>query len=394
MKKMKIVRSRMLCLMALILTVTASCALADNAASDSRKVTVRLWPNASSDEQPTVLPPRGKAWGTAAIRITNITSPTLTIHPAPGTKTPAPAVLVCPGGAYKYLVIDKEGTEIAQWLNSIGITAAILQYRVPDNRPGALQDARRAMKLIRQNARAWNIDSQRVGAIGFSAGGHLVAQLSTGYNAPAYEKIDVTDSLSCRPDFSLLIYPAYLTGKDGKLKEDIRVTGKTPPAFILQTQDDHGYGASSVAYYQALTAAKVPTELHIFQKGGHGYGLRKSENPVSGWPKLCEQWLKSNDIIGNADRTLILDMVHHNPGEPLFKTEYNDSAHIAEIGYNSKAYFLFESPTLAIDWNSVDVDVFPQGSQEREWVEKKAAAIREQHRQCRQCRLLSTFLLE
>ena len=293
----------LLCLTAVIYATTTSQAVADNKFGDFQKNTIRLWPNLLSDAQPTVLPEQPK---NPATRVTNITSPTLNILRATDTKGPTPAVLICPGGGYGYVVIDKEGTEIAQWLNSLRITAAVLHYRTPNNRPGALQDAQRTMKLIRQNAKPWNIDPRRVGAIGFSAGGHLVVKLSTTYDRPAYEKIDDADRLSCRPDFTIAIYPAYLADKDGKLAKDIHVTAKTPPAFIIQTQDDHSHVASSAAYYQALNAAKVPAELHIFQTGGHGYGLRKSKHPVSGWPKLCEQWLKVNDIIAKT-RNLGLD---------------------------------------------------------------------------------------
>ncbi|MFC1766419.1 GDSL-type esterase/lipase family protein [Planctomycetota bacterium] len=224
-------------------------------------------------------------------RLTNVSVPTLSLFPQSNSKKPKPAVLVLPGGGYNILAFDKEGIEIAAWLNRIGYTAAVLKYRVPKNRDGALQDAQRAMGLLRQYAGEWGIDPQRTGVLGFSAGGHLAARLSTLYAERRYVSVDDADQHSCRPDFTVLVYPAYLGAEDGSLIADIPVTAQTPPAFIVQTQDDFSYVSSSTAYYGALSKVRVPAELHIFPTGGHGYGLRPSPYPVAQWPDQCVVWL-------------------------------------------------------------------------------------------------------
>ncbi|MCF7818848.1 MAG: alpha/beta hydrolase [Kiritimatiellales bacterium] len=215
--------------------------------------------------------------GNNVLLIHNVSVPSLSFFPAPDNGTPNPIVIVCPGGGYGVLAYDLEGTEVAEWLNSIGVSAAILKYRVPKNRAGALQDAQRSVQLVREKATEWNIDPKRVGMLGFSAGGHLTASCSNSAN---------------RPDFTVLVYPAYLFKEGGVvLVDEIKVDEKTPPAFIVQAQDDLPYYRSSLAYSVALDAKGVPVELHLFAKGGHGYGLRPSARPVSGWPKLCERWM-------------------------------------------------------------------------------------------------------
>lgn len=220
---------------------------------------------------------------THVIVLENVSEPMLTFYPAADAGKPNPVVVVCPGGSYNILAYDLEGTEIAEWLNSIGVSAAVLKYRVPDNRAGALLDARRAVRLVRENSKAWNIDPRRVGMLGFSAGGHLAASCS---NSPD------------RPDFTVLVYPAYLYRKGGiELVEEIKIDAKTPPAFIVQTWDDRAYYRSSLAYAAALDARNIPVELHLFAKGGHGYGLRPSERPVSQWPSLCRAWMEESGFL-------------------------------------------------------------------------------------------------
>ena len=230
--------------------------------------------------------------GDRIIRMTHVSAPTLAVYKAPNQKRPVGAVMVCPGGGYHILAYDLEGTEIAEWLNSIGLTAVVLKYRVPQNREGALQDAQRGLGLIRANAEAWGIDPDRVGVLGFSAGAHLSASLSTRYSERQYPSIDEADAMSCRPDFTVLVYPAYLGTPDWDLKDDIVMTKDTPPAFIVQTQDDRRLVPSSFAYYKGLSKFNIPAELHIFPSGGHGYGMRPSVYPVSDWPKLCATWIK------------------------------------------------------------------------------------------------------
>jgi acetyl esterase/lipase len=263
-----------------------------NAQPASTVIIAPLWPQGQVPGQVTSEPEELLPSNDGVIRLTNVSRPSLSLYQADTTKGPSPAVLVCPGGGYSRLAMDKEGTEVAQWLNSCGVSAIVLKYRVPQNRSGALQDVQRAMGLIRQNAQKWNIDSNHIGVMGFSAGGHLSASLSTNYQKRNYEPIDPADQLSCRPDFTILIYPAYLSKDNYQLPEDMKVTDRTPPAFILQTQDDKPHVDSSIAYYLALKKADIPAELHLFPSGGHGYGLRPSEHAVCRWPLLCGAWLK------------------------------------------------------------------------------------------------------
>lgn len=238
---------------------------------------MRLWdgdmPGKGAAEPESLSPNKGGG----VMRLTNVSDPTLTFYPAEAVETPVPVVIVCPGGGYGILAFDKEGTEVTAWLNSIGVSAALLKYRVPRNREGALADAQRAVRLVRANAEQWKVDPKRVGMLGFSAGGHLTAACSNSDD---------------RPDFSILVYPAYLFKAGGiELKDEIKVDGDSPPAFVVQTQDDRSHYRSSLAYAAALDAHGVDVELHLFAKGGHGYGLRPSEHPVSQWPTLCEQWM-------------------------------------------------------------------------------------------------------
>jgi len=229
------------------------------------------------------------------IRINKVTRPAIEFYKSKTAKANAPAVVIFPGGGYNILAYDLEGTEVAEWLNSIGVHAVVVKYTVPGNqREAALKDAQRSMGIVRSKAKAWDIDPEQIGVLGFSAGGHLAANLSTNYQKRNYETIDGADKLSCRPDFTVLIYPAYIYGKKDKraMAPEIKVDAKTPPAFIVQTLDDRRLVDSSFNYTRALKDAKVDGELYLYAKGGHGYGLRPSDNPISGWPKLCADWLK------------------------------------------------------------------------------------------------------
>jgi acetyl esterase/lipase len=246
--------------------------------------------------------PQGKMPGRAATgpeldnpannvhRITNVSRPTLTLFPAPRKGGRAPAMIVCPGGGYSYVSFDKEGTEIAAWLNANGITALVLKYRVPDNREGALQDLQRALSLARTHAAEWNIDRKRLGVIGFSAGGNLGAKVSTLFDARAYTTIDSVDRQRCRPDYVVLVYPAYLD-KDGQVAPDLNLKAKIPPTLIISTEDDKNYVAGCKLYHAALDAAKVPNEFLLYASGGHGYGLR-SDKDVRVWPQAALAWLR------------------------------------------------------------------------------------------------------
>ncbi len=226
-------------------------------------------------------------------RITDITDPAMVVFPAPKYNNKGVGVIVCPGGGYSILAIDKGGYEIAEWLNTLGYSAFVLQYRVPNKREGALMDAQRAVRIIRSRAQEWNINTDKIGIIGFSAGGSLSARTSTMYINNTYPKVDKLDSVSCKPDFALLIYPAYLDqGENRSLTPELQVNEYTPPTFIFQTADDK-YANSALVYTQALRDAKVPVELHLLPNGGHGYGLRPGNVAAETWPGLAETWLKN-----------------------------------------------------------------------------------------------------
>jgi len=243
----------------------------------------------------------GLIGGRPVIRLGGVTDPEIIVYRAPRTQDPEPAVVVFPGGGYYILAMDLEGTEICDWLNSIGVTAILLKYRVPDPAPhtGPLADAQRALGIVRSNAGKWHIDTQRIGVLGFSAGGHLAASLSCNYQKRAYTPVDDADRLSCRPDFTVLIYPAYLAASDSvsTIHPSFHVTKEVPPAFIVQTQRDPIGVNNSVAYYGALTEAGVHAEMHLYESGGHGYGLRPSSMPVSAWPTRLAEWMKSMKLI-------------------------------------------------------------------------------------------------
>ena len=220
------------------------------------------------------------------LRIQQMPVPTLQKFPV--VKSPkGKVVIVCPGGGYQILAVNREGTEIAQWLNALGYTAYVLRYRVPDNREGALQDVQRAIRI----ARAENPGKQ-VGVMGFSAGASLTARAATRFQLPSYTATDETDTQSARPDFAALIYPAYMDeGEHHTLTPELTITEQTPPFFVFQTADDP-YGNSALVISQALRNHKIPVQLHIYEKGGHGYGLRANlAEAASKWPKLMEEWL-------------------------------------------------------------------------------------------------------
>lgn len=220
------------------------------------------------------------------LRIQQMPVPTLQKFPV--VKSPkGKVVVICPGGGYQILAVNHEGTEIAQWLNALGYTAYVLRYRVPDNREGALQDVQRAIRI----ARAENPGKQ-VGVMGFSAGASLTARAATRFQLPSYTATDETDTQSARPDFAALIYPAYMDeGEHHTLTPELTITEQTPPFFVFQTADDR-YGNSALVISQALRNHKIPVQLHIYEKGGHGYGLRANlAEAASKWPKLMEEWL-------------------------------------------------------------------------------------------------------
>ena len=269
-----------------------------------------------AENPPVSLWPEGRMPGTAATepeapvprddgftRITNISRPTLEVFPASRTDgRPAPAVIICPGGGYRYVVVDKEGSAVAAWLNASGITAFVLKYRTPDNRAGALQDVQRAIRLVRSRAAGFGIDPAKTGVMGFSAGGHVAARASNTFGKDSYAPIDEIDQESARPDFAILVYPAYLDDKQGNLSPDLDLTAAIPPTLIVHTEDDKGFISGSKRYAESLAGAKKDHQFLLYATGGHGYGM-KSEGAASRWPGDALDWLRSH-AIGDA------------PGEP------------------------------------------------------------------------------
>jgi len=252
--------------------------------------------------------------GKPATAIYNVSRPTMTVYSPTGKNTGA-AVVVFPGGGYEILAIDLEGTEVCDWLVPRGITCIVLKYRVPaphvtqywgayPESPMALEDAQRTIGLVRYHAAEWHIDPHKIGVLGFSAGGHLVAATSV-HTTRIYRPVDAADKLSCRPDFAIAIYPGHLSFGDKelaqpKLNPDIRahLTAQAPPTFILQNEDDHVDGVNqSLVYYIALKNAGVPVEMHFYAQGGHAFGLRPTSLPVSKWPQLVDTWLATIGMV-------------------------------------------------------------------------------------------------
>lgn len=273
-------------------------------------LTLKLWPNGVPGAEPNPAPEGNTTTakdhvvaGRLVYRVGNVSTPTLTLYAAK-TNSSGAAVVVLPGGGYRILAIDLEGTEVCDWLNSIQVTCVLLKYRVPDSGPypksaAALQDAQRAVGMVRSQAAEWHIDPNRVGVLGFSAGGHLAAALSTHFDQRLYPAVDAADQLSCRPDFAVIIYPGYLALSEQNFapNPDIHVTEKTPPSILVQAEDDPVHVENSTVYYMALKNAKVPSEMHLYAQGGHGYGLRHTELPVTTWPQSVETWLHTIQVL-------------------------------------------------------------------------------------------------
>lgn len=244
----------------------------------------------------------GLPGGKPIVRLGHISTPTLTLY-APRGKNTGAAVVVFPGGGYQILAIDLEGTEVCDWLTASGVTCVLLKYRVPDTgpypkSPAALQDAQRAVGLVRAHAEEWGVDAKRIGVLGFSAGAHLAAALGTHFEKRLYDRVDAADDLSCRPDFAVIVYPGYLALADGNFapNADIQVTERNPPSIIVQTEDDPVHVENATVYFLALKNAKVPAELHIYAEGGHGYGLRSAQ-AIGAWPRLVETWLRTIRVL-------------------------------------------------------------------------------------------------
>lgn len=258
-------------------------------------------------EHDTMTPQMPLIAGRSLIRLGNVTDPTITLYKAPQGKNTHAAVVVFPGGGYSILAIDLEGTEVCDWLNGIGVNCVLLKYRVPGSGPypksaAALQDAQRAMGMVREHAAEWGIDPNKVGVLGFSAGGHLAAALSTHYEKRFYLHVDAADDESCKPNFAIIIYPGYLAiaEKNMEFNPDIPVTAETPPTFLVQAEDDPVHVENVIEYFMALKKAGVAAELHVYTKGGHGYGLRPTELPITHWPELAATWLRTIGVVGKG----------------------------------------------------------------------------------------------
>ena len=227
------------------------------------------------------------------LRYSEITNPAIEVWLPDPKVSKGAGIIICPGGAYRILAYDKEGTEIAAWLNKLGYAAFVLSYRVPDKQLGALQDAQRAIRIVRSNSSKWKIDPGKIGIMGFSAGGSLSARASILFNDRTYLPVDKSDSTSCQPNFALLIYPAYLDqGANRSLTPELKITKRTPPMFIFQAADD-ALANSALVMAQALRDNKISVELHLYPVGGHGYGMRPGNSSAEKWPGLAEKWLAS-----------------------------------------------------------------------------------------------------
>ena len=291
MKASVIDRPMVFILCCLSLWSTASLA---NAGEEKASNTIMLWPKDAAGQGAEGMGTPKLDRGDGHIRLTDVTVPSLRYFPAPATKQPRPAVILCPGGGYNHLVTTKM-TPIAEWLNSHGISAFILIYRVPKKRKDAFEDIQRAVRIVRARSSEWNIDPNRIGVMGSSAGGHLAARVSTGFDSKTYQEVDKFDGASCKPDFTVLLYPAYMN-KGEVLSEDFTVSNEISPTLIVTAKDD-GFFPGSQIFADALKEAGASIRVHFFEKGGHGFSLRPKEYPLSTWPDLCLQWLQDKDFI-------------------------------------------------------------------------------------------------
>ncbi|QEC53537.1 alpha/beta hydrolase [Anseongella ginsenosidimutans] len=261
-----------------------------NAAAQEREI-IHLWKDVPGETGPKKPHELSDDTSRDVTRISRVSDPVLHVYrPAPG-KNRGAGIIVCPGGGYSILAIDLEGHEVAAWLADLGFTAFVLEYRVPKKPLNALQDFQRAVRVVRSRAEEWGIQSGKVGAIGFSAGGDLVARGSSFHEKKLYPPQDKADSLTAKPSFSLLIYPAYLDkGENRSITPDLEIGSDYPPVFLFATADD-SHGNSTLVMAGALRDAKVPAEQHLYTEGGHGYGLRPGNPAADAWPGLAAKWL-------------------------------------------------------------------------------------------------------
>lgn len=289
--------------------------------SYSQVIVLKVWPDKIPDaiENPSIKE-NIILTETGAERIANVTEPTLSIYFPTKAPQNTSAVIICPGGGYGRLAMPPEGNDVASWLNENGIVGIVLKYRLPNGAimknkmVGPLMDVQEAVRIVRKNAKNWNIDPDKIGVMGFSAGGHLASSIATHFNDKIYE----SDTISARPDFSILIYPVVsmnpeithkgsrknLLGEKPEQKyvdafsNELQVTENTPPAFIVHAADDSSVPVqNSINYFLAMEKNKVSAELHIYEKGGHGFGLAKNRGTESGWPNACLAWLRAKGFL-------------------------------------------------------------------------------------------------
>jgi acetyl esterase/lipase len=273
---------------------------------------IAIWPGVPpgdtggiGPEADTTKPTDNLIAGRPLIRLGNVSVPTITIYQPTADRNTGAAIVIFPGGGFNILAMDLEGTEVCEWLNSIGITGVLLKYRVP-KRPGRpdfaapLQDAQRAVGIVRARAREFGIDPNRLGTLGFSAGGQLSAALCANAGARTYPAVDDADGVSCRPDFQILIYPGDIMRPPTSLNvsPECTVTGATPPTFLVMAQDDPVHVENVLGYAVALQTAKVPMELHVYPTGSHGFGLRLTRHFATTWPQRAADWMRSRGLIG------------------------------------------------------------------------------------------------
>lgn len=266
-----------------------------------------LWPGpppgaknvpVGEQERDTTKPTDNSIAGRPLQRLGFVSTPTLTLYPAPSGKNTGATVVVFPGGGYSILAYDLEGTEVCEWLNGIGVNCALVKYRVPNAGPFPkhtedLADAQRAVRLVRQHAEEWQLNPKRIGVLGFSAGGHLIAVLDAHAADKVYPEQDAADRQSARPDFAIVIYPGYLSEGTHITHPEVKPVPLTPPTFLVQAEDDPVKVENAWAYYEALKQAKVPAEMHLYAEGGHGFGLRPTKLPVTHWPELAAIWMRN-----------------------------------------------------------------------------------------------------
>jgi len=290
----------------LLLTLTLGFTLSAGAAEPK---VVKLWPGKAPGETKEFGPERyleAKKGQIEVKRLTDVSEPTIAIYAPPADKANGTAIIVAPGGGYSILAIEHEGTQVCEFLNNLGVTAVLLKYRVPKRAMqmpenlAALQDAQRAVSLVRSMASELKIDPTRIGVLGFSAGGNLAAWTCLT-KKPMYDKIDAVDEkFSHEPNFGILVYPAYIVDKAGVLKPEFEVKKDSPPMFFAHSSDDPITSEGSVALYLALKKNGVPAELHLYASGGHGYGMKKSAHPCSSWPDRAADWLKNRGLLEKA----------------------------------------------------------------------------------------------